>query len=256
MTDYTFGDTDLAGERLRILDAAFAPTTDALLVEFDASPLRVADLGCGPGATTARLSRHFPGASVTGIEASPSFAALAAAAVPSARFEVADVTAPLPGAPFDLIYARFLLAHLPDIGAALRVWRDALAPNGALVLEETGLIASDDPDFAQYEALVRARVGGSGAIMYAGPLIVANLPGDLEVLVDRAITLDITAGQAAAMFWRNLATWGAQAVAAELITGAERADLLARLRDREDNDAHGLFTWTHHQVVACYFASP
>ena len=58
------------------------------------------------------------------------------------------------------------------------------------------------------------------------------------------------------MFWRNLATWGAQAVAAELITGAERADLLARLRDREDNDAHGLFTWTHHQVVACYFASP
>lgn len=256
MTDYTFGDTDLAGERLHILDAVFAPTTDALLGELDVMPLRIADLGCGPGATTARLSRQFPSASVTGIEASPSFAAVAAAAVPSARFEVADVTAPLPGAPFDLIYARFLLAHLPDIGAALRVWRDALAPNGALVLEETGLIASDDPDFARYEGLVRARVGGAGAIMYAGPLIAANLPGDLKVLVDRAISLDITAGQAAGMFWRNLATWGDVAVVAGLVTDAERADLLARLRDREDDDAHGLFTWTHHQVVARYFARP
>lgn len=89
MGDYTFGDTDLAGERLRILDAVFAPTTDALLGELDVDPARVADLGCGPGATTARLVRHFPTAVVTGIEASTAFAATARTAVPSARFETA-----------------------------------------------------------------------------------------------------------------------------------------------------------------------
>lgn len=250
MTDYSFGDTDLAAERLHILDAVYAPSTDALLAELDIEPARVADLGCGPGATTARLVRWFPSATITGIEASPSFIAAATARVASAQFVVADVTAPLPRAPFDLVYARFLLAHLPDIGAALHVWRDALAPGGALVLEETRMIATDDPDFARYEALVRDRVDGAGGIMYAGPLIVPNLSGDLEVLVDRTRALDITAGQAAAMFWRNLATWGDQAVAARLITETDRVALLARLRDRDADTTAGLFTWTHHQVIA------
>jgi|GEM_PF-4849520 Trans-aconitate methyltransferase len=64
MGDYTFGDTDLAAERLRILDAVFAPTTDALLDDLVVRPSRVADLGCGPGATTARLSRRFPSATI------------------------------------------------------------------------------------------------------------------------------------------------------------------------------------------------
>ena len=250
MTEYSFGDTDLAAERLVSLDRVYAPSTDALLADLDTEPARVADLGCGPGATTARLVRRFPSATVTGIEASPSFVAAAVARVASAQFVLADVTSPLPHAPFDLVYAHFLLAHLPDVGAALHVWRDALAPGGALVLEETGLIASDDPDFARYEALVRARVDGAGGIMYAGPLIVANLPGDLEVLVDRTIALDITAGQAAAMFWRNLATWGSEAVAAGLIADPERVALLARLRDRDTDTTAGLFTWTHHQVIA------
>lgn len=250
VTEYTFGDTDLAGERLRILDGLYAPIADALLAELDMQPDRVADLGCGPGATTARLVQRFPSAAVTGIEASPSFAAAAALAVPSARFVVADVTEPLPDAPFDLIYARFLLAHLPDIGGALQVWSNALPPGGVLVMEESGLIASDDADFAAYEELVRTRVDRAGAVMYAGPLVAPNLPPDVDVVLDRTITVDLTAGEAAAMFWRNLATWGTDAVADGLISEPDRAGLLARLRAREADTTRGVLTWTHHQVIA------
>lgn len=256
MTEYTFGDTGLAAERLRILDRSYAPIADALIAEADTSPHRVADLGCGPGATTARLVRHFPSATVTGIDASTSFAAVAAANVPAARFVVADVTTPLPGAPFDLIYARFLLAHLPDIAGALQVWRDALAPDGVLVLEESGLIASDDADFAAYEQLVRTRIDHAGAVLYAGPLIAPNLPTDLSVVVDRAITVDLTAGEAAAMFWRNLATWGHDAVSVGLISESDRQGLLGRLRAREADPTRGVLTWTHHQFIARRLPAP
>ena len=250
MGNYTFGDTDLAGERLRILDAVFAPTTDALLSDLDVRPSRVADLGCGPGATTARLVRRFPSAPVVGIDASTAFVLTARTAVPSARFVTADVTAPLPGAPYDLVYARFLLAHLPDIAGAIRTWMDALAPGGLLVCEETESISSTDRDFEQYEALVRTRVGTGGAVIYAGPLITPNLPVELDIVRDRVIALDLTAGQAAAMFWRNLSTWGANAVADGLLTDAERADLLVRLRARENDTTCGRLAWTHRQLVA------
>ena len=250
MSGYTFGDSDLAAARLAILDAIYAPTSDAMLAALDAAPLRVVDLGCGPGATTARLVKRFPEATVLGIDASPSFVATAMAGSTGATFTIADVTEPLPSAPFDLVYARFLLAHLADVKAALQTWVDALAPRGSLILEETGIITSDDTDFARYEQLTSARVRDAGACVYAGPLIVGNLPDSVEIISDRELPIDLTAGQAAGMFWRNLATWGAEAVADGHLTEAERATLLARLQARESDPTRGLFTWTHHQTVA------
>lgn len=70
------------------------------------------------------------------------------------------------------------------------------------------------------------------------------------MVVDRVITLDLTAGQAAAMFWRNLAAWGEDAVTQGLISDWSRISLLARLRARKSDQTRGLFTWTHRQVVA------
>ena len=250
MTEYTFGDSDAAADRLLILDRVFASTTDALLASVHTTPTRVADLGCGPGATTARLLQRFPAAVVTGLDASPDFVAHARASVSEARFDVGDVTRPLPGAPFDLVYARFLLAHLEDVPGALRVWARALTLDGLLVLEETEYIESDDPDFAQYETLVRTRVASRGAKLYAGPHVVASLPPTIEVVVDRVQTLDVTAGDAAAMFSRNLATWGNEAVAEGLVTEPERVTLLAHLQEREADTTRGMFTWIHHQVIA------
>jgi SAM-dependent methyltransferase len=193
--------------------------------------------------------RRFPDAAVTGIDASEAFLAAARAAVPNARFVVADVNRPLPDPPYDLVSARYLLAHLADVGAAMRNWFDALAPRGTLILEETEHIASTDPWFARYEALSGARVAAAGANLYAGADITAAIPGAAEVLVDRVIRLDLAAGDAAAMFWRNLATWGHEAVEQGLIGEADRAALLTHLRDRVDDPARGVFTWTHHQTA-------
>ncbi len=248
---YSFGDGDLAAERLHVLDAVFGPTTDALLAVVSTAPGTVADLGCGPGATTARLVRRFPSARVTGVDLSTSFLAAARTAVPGADFVVADVTGPLPGAPFDLVYARFLLAHLAAVAPTITHWLDSVRPGGVVLLEETESIRSDDPVFARYEALSVARVARAGADVYAGPAIRHALEsaGGVEVMVDHVLVLDVTTGQAAAMFRRNLATWGHQAVDQGLLTEADRAGLLAALREREDDDSPGPFAWGHHQTV-------
>ena len=58
-----------------------------------------------------------------------------------------------------------------------------------------------------------------------------------------------TVGEAAGMFWRNLATWGHEAVADGLITEPDRAALLDHLRGRVDDETRGVFSWTHHQTV-------
>lgn len=250
---YSFGDTDLAAERLRILDTVFGAAADGVLDLVGGDPRRVADLGCGPGATTARLVDRFPTARVTGIDASDAFLSAARAAVPRAAFVVGDVTHALPGAPFDLVYARFLLAHLADVPGAIAHWLASVVPGGVVVLEETESIRSDDPVFARYEALSVARVARAGAAVYAGPLMRDALDqgalADARIVVDRVLDPAITVGQSAAMFWRNLATWGDAAVGQGLITESDRIALLAALREREADDAPGPFVWGHRQTV-------
>ena len=50
---------------------------------------------------------------------------------------------PIPGAPFDLVYARLLLLHVSDPVAVLRRLWDAVAPGGHLVVHDYDLSAVD-----------------------------------------------------------------------------------------------------------------
>jgi SAM-dependent methyltransferase len=71
------------------------------------------------------------------------------------------VTEELPEGPFDVIHARAVLQHLPEREAVLAKLVDALAPGGAVVIEELetgwsrGVVATPDPRahdvFAAYE---------------------------------------------------------------------------------------------------------
>jgi SAM-dependent methyltransferase len=74
------------------------------------------------------------------------------------RFLAADLAedAPVPGGPYDLVYARLLLFHLPQRAAVLaRLW-DAVAPGGALVVQEYDLGSIDVvPSLAGVEEVSR-----------------------------------------------------------------------------------------------------
>ena len=84
-----------------------------------------------------------PGGRVLGIDVDVALGAQALAMLHDAGhhhcdFAAADLTAgePLPGAPFDLVYARLLLYHLPERVDVLRRLWDAVAPGGHLLIQD------------------------------------------------------------------------------------------------------------------------
>ena len=97
----------------------------------------IADVGCGPGATTSRLAEA--GADVTGFDVSPEMISIATAEHPGVRFETADFTRllrPPTAAAWGAIVAWYSLIHLapselPEVfGGFARI----LAPGGWIVI--------------------------------------------------------------------------------------------------------------------------
>jgi trans-aconitate 2-methyltransferase len=186
---YAFGDGRDAARRLAVVHRVFVPLAERLLGDVvDRAPGVVADLGCGPGHTTRFLAERWPAAEVTGIDASSTFLAAARSHVPGVTFVHGDVTdaGALTAGRADIVYARCLLAHLPDVAAAVGTWRHWLAPNGRLVLEEPERIDTDDPLFSAYPAAAARAVAARGATMLAGPLV-AEAAAELNGVIDSRV---------------------------------------------------------------------
>jgi trans-aconitate 2-methyltransferase len=237
---YAFGDSALARERLEIVADTFAAPTRSLLEALPRHDARyVLDLGCGPGFTTMLLVDAYPCAWVTGLDSSPAMISEAAQRVPAAHFAVDDVTVPL-RLPADVVYARLLLGHLPNASDALAHWAYALRPSGLLVCEEPVRYQHDDPMFERYEAAVTRVVAVRGATLWAGNSLDGEL-GDCTRVLDRVVQHPVSVGRAAAMFWRNAMTWGAE------IDGAD--ELIAYFRGLEAADPDDEVTWELRQVA-------
>ncbi|WIM93391.1 methyltransferase domain-containing protein [Actinoplanes oblitus] len=138
-TEYALGRTPAEYERVRAQARLWEPDTARLLDRLGVGAgARCLDAGCGPGETMRRLAERVgPTGEVTGIDLDPGMAA-AAESYTGCRVLRHDVTKdePLPGGPYDLVYARLLLFHTPDREAALaRLWA-AVAPGGHLLVQD------------------------------------------------------------------------------------------------------------------------
>jgi trans-aconitate methyltransferase len=264
VAQYTFGDSTIASERLRIVAEIFEPYARALLTRVDVGPVRaVVDLGCGPGHTTAMLARCFADATVIGIDQSAAYVAEAiervAVSEPRCRFVVGDVgdvgdvgAEPVPGttAPADVVYARYLLTHLPDVASYVERWCRALRPGGALVLEEPEHISSTDPMFAAYERTTYALVQAGHGVSWAGALLASMpTPHGMRRVHDETVAIDVTAGEAASMFWRNAHAWEPGTLARAGLDPADVRALAQQLRARELQSQRGLFDWRQRQTI-------
>jgi len=114
-----------------------------LLARIDASPVAVAsvvDLGCGPGNLTRLLAQRWPGAEVTGVDASPEMIAAARAGGDEVRFEVADLRTWLASSPagVDVLVSNATLQWVPDHLELLPALLDAVAPGGWLAFQVPG----------------------------------------------------------------------------------------------------------------------
>lgn len=96
-------------------------------------PSRIADLGCGPGNSTAVVKAVFPEAEVTGLDNSESMIRKAREEHPGLQFRLCGVTE-LEGE-FDLLFSNACLQWLPDHGALLPRLMEHLTPGGVLAVQ-------------------------------------------------------------------------------------------------------------------------
>ena len=101
-------------------------------------PLRIVDLGCGPGNSTAVLATSFPGAEIVGLDSSPDMIQQAKASSVSASWVVADVETWRPETTFDLLFSNALLQWVPDQSALLATVAQWLAPGGVIAIQVPG----------------------------------------------------------------------------------------------------------------------
>ena len=98
----------------------------------------IADLGCGPGNSTALLKHRWPSAHITGVDNSPAMLEEARAALPDCHFVEADIRQYTPGQPLSLIYANASLQWIPD--------HYDLLPHLVSLLKLNGVLAVQMPD--------------------------------------------------------------------------------------------------------------
>jgi trans-aconitate 2-methyltransferase len=245
---YTFGDTDQASQRLAQVAAIFDAPTRAFLAAVGRRPVGLAvDLGCGPGYTTELLARCLQPGRLAGLDRSTAFLEQARRRVPAASFHAHDVTGiPLPTGPADLLFARFLLTHLPEPGQVVAGWATQLAPGGLLLLDEVEWIRTADPALAGYLEALTAVLQARGHRLHVGPVLAAlpDPPG-VERRTSQEAVHQVDPQRAAAMFRTNLSVWRHDPEARDLVGTAE----LDRLDRALATPATAPITWGLRQLA-------
>lgn len=148
--EYSLATGEAAVRRLSALHRIYSPTGRRILLRAGLKPgMRVADFGCGVGATTRMLAEMVgPSGMVTGIDMSEAQLEqgrklCSDAGLANVIFAQASATSTnLPRNSFDLVYCRFLLLHLVDPAAGLREMFAVLKPGGLLVVEDGDLTSA------------------------------------------------------------------------------------------------------------------
>jgi SAM-dependent methyltransferase len=199
---------------------------------------RILDVGCGGGDVTFELARRAgPGGSVLGLDIDETKLALAqedatGEALSNVEFRRLDITGLEEKNAYDVVYARFLLSHLPDAASALKRLSSALRPGGILILEdvdhsgcfcEPGSLA-----YRHYERLYRLLAERRGVDADIGPrlprlLIDAGLTG-VELNIVQPAAIEGESKLAVPITLENIAP----AILAEKLMPAEELDATIR----------------------------
>lgn len=246
---YAFGDDGVAAERLGVLQGVFGSASAAFVTEWRPARVELAlDLGCGPGFTTRMVAELCRGARVIGLDASDAFLALADDDIEVMRHDVTVMPFPVPRA--DLVYARYLLAHLDEPNACVRAWSTQMRAGGRLLLEEVEAIEAGPAVFGRYLATVAAMMCDEGHELYVGPSLdtVAVAPGSRRVF-SGLTEVRPTTGEAARMFLPNLGVWRSRPAVRAHADEATLDRLAAELQALTNSESRGEIVWHMRQTV-------
>jgi SAM-dependent methyltransferase len=132
------------------METMLAPVDEPLITALQLDgPLRLAEIGCGGGATALEILRRAPkGSFVHGFDISPALIESARARAPldatAVAFDLADMgSATPPGALYDRLYSRFGILFFADAPAAFRNLRSWLVPGGRFAFAAWGPMAEN-----------------------------------------------------------------------------------------------------------------
>jgi SAM-dependent methyltransferase len=255
---YVLGTTEQEYERVRRQAEVWQVATERVLDRVSPAPgSRCLDAGCGPGVTMRQLAQRVgPRGRVVGIDVDTTLGATSVARLHEeghrqCEFLPHDLTrdVPIPGAPYDLVYARLVLFHLPDRVAVLRRLWDAVAPGGRLVVQDYDLAgvgsAPRTPFDDRLASFIVAAFTAAGCEVRAGALLPrlfqqAGLGGpdatDVAGRLDRFV-------DAAPMLEGVVRSLGPAAVGGGLATQRETDELLVALRDSAAEDPDRPLLW-------------
>ena len=181
---YSLGTTEAEYQRLRAQAQVWEQATERVLDRIDLRPgSQCLDAGCGPGVTMRQLARRVGSSGrVVGIDidealGTRSVAELHADGHRGCEFHTHNLTddTPVPGGPYDIVYARLLLFHLPQRRAVLAKLWDAVAPGGHLVVQDYDLASAgtepDLPNVAAVGDLIRSAFTAAGCEVRSGVLL-------------------------------------------------------------------------------------
>ena len=247
---YTFGDNDVAAQRLQLLSELFRPALEAFVLQHaHQAPTHIIDLGCGPGHTTRLLAHLLAPEHITGLDNSERFLEQARSASSSGReplttgfhYRLQDVTQP-PAAPAlpaaDLLYSRFLLTHLPEPAAALGTWADYVRSGAVLLLQETASMSSPHPALTRYYELVGELQRRHGQRLDIGRSLAELVDDRLYRIVHTGIRVFALPGPSMArLHCMNIRTWRADPLAGSF-DAEELSSLSSALDELSQSPAH------------------
>lgn len=181
--NYILRGGDQGAERLQLLAAVKWPTTKLLLERAGiGSGLNCLDVGCGTGAVTFQMAEAVkPAGRVTGVDFDERCVQLARAEAQrlgvDVEFRSGSANELNKHSAYDLVFARFLLTHLPQPETALESMVQATKTGGVVVVEDiqfTGHFTYPAcPAFDRYVSLYQEMVRHKGGDPNIGP----RLPG-------------------------------------------------------------------------------
>jgi len=248
---YTFGTTQEAAVRLEEIAKVFNPLASPFVAAYAPKNADTAvDLGCGPGLTTDMLARATGCARVYGLDKSTDFLAMARARFPHCTFVEHDITTvpfPVTG---DVLYARFILSHLPGPTRVVDRWATQLADTGVLLVEEVEAIDTDVEVFQTYLSMNETMIAAQGACLFVGREL-AEGTYDAHVVHNECLVLPVPNRQAATWFLPNtLTVWRENEVVLEhLGPSAIEAISQGLLQIKEGVHSGGDAMWKMRRLV-------
>jgi trans-aconitate 2-methyltransferase len=252
-SEYVFGDTDVAARRLDLVAETWAaPSTAFLRDDVPMRPPVALDLGCGPGHTTRLVASTTEARRTIGFDTSEAFLDRARADAPEgvAFLHHDAMELPFPTGRANLVYARFVLSHIPRPDRIVRAWMSQLELGGVLALDEVEWIRTDDLTLRRYLTMLASLLEARGSSLAAGPIadkFDGGSGGRKRTSVVRVHAVPI--GRAAELFALNLATWRDEPFVRDHHSRAYMDDLDAELRALAQGSSRAAATWGMRQIT-------